>query len=788
MMSQSLSLDDLRAALPELTGTLRLKGLEGPVDIYRDHWGIPHIRAQSVHDAFFAQGFAHAQDRLWHMDYDRHRAYGRWAEFAGPVALEQDVLLRRFRLGASAQADYAALNAETRAMLDAYAAGVNAFLQSTTRLPIEYRLLDASPEPWQPWDACAIFKVRHISMGVWQLKLWRTRLLRRLGPELTAKLCEGYQPGHVLIVPPGADFSGPAMSGLQEFWEGSSTLALLSELEAGSNSWVVAGSHTASGQPLLAGDPHRPLDTPNVYYQNQVACPEFDVIGLSFAGIPGFPHFGHNHAVAWCVTHAHADYQDLYIERFDPENPRQYEFRGAWQQAEHYHEQILVRGESPRDIEVTVTHHGPVILGDPACGYAIAFRYSATAAPNLGFNAFLPMLQADSAAAIEEAMRPWVDPCNNFLYADVHGDIGYLMRGEVPIRSLANAWLPVPGWTGKHEWQGAIPFAALPRVRNPETGYIVTANNRIASDDYPYYLAIDYAPGFRARRILDRLQALTKADGDVMAAIHADRLSLLGRQFAGLVNDVEPPDDLAAQALALLRTWDGQMSADSVPATIYSVWRDHLLRAWLEPALGPLAQEAFGSESQGGVIHLSRFRARLPSFIQADDRTLLPSGATWPSLMGTTLAQAVTWLRQKFGDDLRSWSWGRLHGTAPKHVLAATFPELAAVLNPTSLPMGGDGDTVQAASYLPGAGYRLSSTSVARYVFDLADWRRSAWVVPLGASGHPGSPHYADQAPTWAVVQLHPMLYDWADIESGAETRQRLAPSTSTPPKIKRQS
>jgi penicillin amidase len=776
-MSTMLTHDDLRAALPDLTGTLRLPGLQAPVEIYRDGLGIPHIRAQSVRDAFFAQGFAHAQDRLWQMDYDRRRAYGRWAEYAGPIAVEQDMLMRRFRLEASARADYQAVNAETRAMLDAYAAGVNAFLSSTTRLPIEYRLLGVAPEPWQPWDACAVFKVRHISMGVWQLKLWRARLLRRLGPELTARLCEGYQPGQALIIPPDVDFSGPALNGLRELQAGSAALALLPELEAGSNSWAVSGSRTAAGRPLLAGDPHRALEVPNVYYQNHLACAEFDVIGLSFPGVPGFPHFGHNRHVAWCVTHANADYQDLYIERFKPDDPGQYEFCGQWRPAEQYRETILVRGESPRHLEVTVTQHGPVILGQPQRGYALAFRYTATAAPNLTFNALLPMLRAESAEALDEAMRAWVDPCNNFLYADVHGTIGYLTRGQVPKRSMANAWLPVPGWTGAHEWQGVIPFEEMPRLRNPDIGYIVTANNRIVGDDYPHYLAIDYSPGFRARRILDRLRRLTQADVADMAALHADRLSLLARQFLPLFERIAPLDAAAERAKALLQCWDGGMEADSVPATIYSVFRDHLLRMLLEPRLGPLAPEAFGKEPGGGVIHLSRLRARLPGLIQADDRTLLPAGGDWSALMATALQRAVDWLRQQLGEDWRDWQWGRLHRTAPQHPLAASFPEAAAWLNPPGFAVGGDGETVQAGAYMPGAGYTVSSTSVARYVFDLGDWRRSAWVVPLGASGHPGSPHYADQAPAWAAVQLHPMSYDWADIRGAAETVQRLEPS-----------
>jgi penicillin G amidase len=775
-MTPSLTPDGLKVALPELTGTLHLKGLEGAVDIYRDRLGIPHVFARSVHDAFFAQGFVHAQDRLWQMDYDRHRAYGRWAEYAGASAVTQDVLFRRFRLQASAKADYAAVNAETRAMFDAYAAGVNAFLHSTTRLPIEYQLVNATPEPWQPWDACAVFKVRHIHMGVWQMKLWRARLLRHLGPELTAKLCEGYQTGQPLIVPPGVDFSGPVLNGLKALQEGEGALAFLSELGAGSNSWAVSGRRTTTGRPLMAGDPHRALETPNIYYQNHVACPDFDVIGLSFAGIPGFPHFGHNQAVAWCVTHAFTDYQDLYIERFNPDNPRQYEFRGAWREAARYSEVIQVRNGAPQAIEVTVTHHGPVILGDLAQGYALAFRYTATAEPNTGYHALLPMLKAQSADDLEESMRPWVDPGNNFLFADVHGNIGYLTRGQVPLRSMANAWLPVPGWTGAHEWQGMIPFAELPRLRNPAAGCIVTANNRLVGDEYPYHLGIDYFPGYRARRILDRLEALTHIDAPAMAAIHADRLSIPGRELAQLLARVEPQDALSAQAKALLQQWDGRMEADSVAATIYAVCREFLLRSVMEPRLGPLAREAFGRELSGGVIFMAHFKARLTTLIQENDRSLLPADTEWDTLLAQALAQASDWLRQALGDDPHAWQWGRIHRTAPQHTLAGAFPDCAQLLNPPSHAMGGDGDTVQAASFIPGAGYALSSTSVARYLFDLDDWQRSAWVVPLGSSGHPGSPHYADQSATWAQLELQPMLYDWQRIQSEAETTQRLEP------------
>jgi penicillin amidase len=776
-MKRSL-IDDLQAAVPECRGKVWLGGLAHPVEIYRDRLGIPHIRAQTVHDAFFAQGFVHAQDRLWQMDYDRHRAYGRAAEYLGASAVPHDSLLRRLCLETSARADYDAVNAEARAMLEAYAAGVNAFLQAIPRLPIEHQLLDATPEPWQPWDACAVFKVRHVfTGGAWQAKLWRARLLRHLGPELTAKLYADDASDQPLIIPPGVDYCGPALNGMEALRAGETFVGLLQDVEGGSNSWVLAGHRAATGSPLLAGDPHRALDTPNVFYQNHLTCPAFDAVGLSFPGVPGLPHFGHNRAVAWCITTAMADYQDLYIERFHPGDPQLYELKGQWRQVQRHREVIHVRGGQPVEIDVSVTHHGPVILGDPMHGYALALRYTAIAEPNATFNALLPMLRANTVDEFEEALRSWVDPCNNVLFADIHGNIGYRTRGQIPVRSRANAWLPVPGWTGEHEWQGVIPFEAMPRLRDPEAGFIVTANNRIADDSYPHYLTLHYEPGFRTRRIRERLHFLRAASAQDMAGIHADRVSIPAQAFVAMLARVDPGDTLSAQAKSYLQEWDGTMAPDSVAATVYAVCREQLTRLVMEPMLGPLTREALGGGLYGTLMPLSQLRERLLIMMQADDRTLLPAGEDWTSLLANALRQTSAWLRQGLGDEPQRWQWARLHRTAPRHPLVAQFPELTEWLNPPSVATGGDGDTVQAASISASAGYTVGSSSVARFVFDLSDWQRSAWVVPLGASGHPGSPHYADQAATWAAVQLYPMLYDWAQIAAEAETEQSLQPS-----------
>ena len=774
MATVSITSGDLRGALPNTSKDVCIGGLDGAVDIYRDARGIPHVRAGSVHDAFFGQAFATAQDRLWHMDYDRRRAYGRWAEYAGESAVEQDVTMRRFQIGPTVEADYAAISGEARAMLEAYAAGVNAFIETTQALPIEYNLVGGRPEPWRPWDCLAVYKVRHIMMGVFETKLWRARLVNALGPERAAELLRGYQPDYLLIVPPGVPYDGPVLDGLEELERGLGNIDWMRETDAGSNSWAVAGSRTASGKPLMAGDPHRGLDTPNVYYQNHVACPEFDVIGLSFPGCPGFPHFGHNAHVAWCVTHAGADYQDLYVERFDRDDPPRYELKGDWKRADIRRETVVVRDGESVDLEVAVTGHGPIIAGEPSSGYGIAFKYTSTAEANHGPESILGMLTSRSADEMDESMRNWVDPCNNFLFADVDGNIGYLNRGQVPVRSMANAWLPVPGWTGEHEWEGLIPFEDLARLRNPDTGYIVTANNRIVGDDYPYYIALDSAPEYRARRITERLKAIEGATVADMGSVHAERVSIPARIYSELLAEIEPMDEMSGRAKDRLAGWDGSMDADAVAPTIYSAFRRMLHRHVYGHLLGPLAGDALGATGRGAPGHLRGLDSLLVTKASRGDRSMLPPGVNWKALAAQALSEAVSDLRGGLGDDMDSWRWGRVHHTRPRHTLSDAFPDLAPLLDPPSLPLGGDGDTPQAASYSPANPFVMTSTSVARYVFDTADWDNSAWITPLGASGHPGSDHYADQAPVWGELNLMPMTYSWDRITEEAASRQRL--------------
>jgi penicillin amidase len=753
---------------------VQLDGLDGDVEILRDEWGIPHVRAGTVHDVCFGQGWVQAEDRLGQLEYDRRRAYGRWAEVAGRPAVAFDVFARRCRLAAAARREYEALAEPARAALDAYAAGVNAWLAANPALPPDLELAGVRPEPWHPWDCCAIFLVRHVVFANWQKKLWRGRLAAALGPEAAVRI-EGVDArAQPLIVPPGewATAAAPDPTGLEPLLR---SMAATAELAPGSNAWALHGSRTASGLPLVAGDPHRFVETPGVYAQIHLACDEFDAVGLAFVGVPGFPHFGHNERVAWGVTNANGDYQDLYVERFAPDDASRSEFAGGWRAVDHRRETVEVRGADPVEIDCYETHHGPVVFGDPATGPALAMRSTALAEPSTGLNVVVAMLGSRTLEELDGVMRHWVDPVNNLVSADVDGHIAYRTVGRIPVRSHANAWGPVPGWTGEHEWDGLVPYDELPHVVDPELGAIVTANQRIVGPGYPHHLGLDHARPDRAIRVSERLAPLRAATAADMASVHRDRRSIGADLWVERLVQLDPEDDFERAALDELAEWDRVMDPGSAAAAVYAATRDAACRVVAHhPDLESL-RLPYPNEPSGTYQPLElRLWVALPALLEAEDPALLPRGRTWPQVLAESLSEGVGFLRTALGDDVRAWRWGALHVSAPTHPLSATHPEWAGRLDPPPVEMGGEWDTVFSAAHTAGYGFKVTTASVARYVFDLADWDSSGWIVPTGASGDPDSPHFADQRAQWAAGELVPIRYTSAAVEAGVRSRVRL--------------
>ncbi|WP_424814491.1 penicillin acylase family protein [Roseococcus sp. YIM B11640] len=767
-MNQEELREAARKAVPELEGELRVPGLQAGVTILRDELGVAHIRAGSMHDAFFAQGFCHAQDRLFQMELNLRRALGRSAEWLGASAFGADALSRRLGVEAASRRDAAALGADAKAMIEAYAAGVNAFIASGAPVPIEYRLLGATPEAWEGWHTIAVMRRLGLLMGSVWFKLWRAAALPVAGQN-TTKLRYDDGGRDFLLMPQGAEADrwraslrdlAPAIAALME-------AAAPDATGGGSNNWAVGPELSGTGRPLLAGDPHRVLEMPNMYAQGHLACPEFDVIGLTVPGVPGFPHFAHNGKVAYCVTHGFADIHDLYVERFDAD-ARHAMFRGMWEPVARRVETVAIRGEKPREVEIVETRHGPVIAGEPASGHALALKSVQFAETDLSFDCLPRMVRADDVRSLYEATRGWGLIDHNLVAGDTQGHIGWLLRAMLPKRGRECGWLPMPGWTGEHEWQGWIPFEEMPVLHDPDGHVIVTANNRIAADDHPDYLLTDCHPPYRARRVaaLLRDDPTTRTPAG-SAAIHGDVQSQPAGDFVKRLAALGGCSGAAEKLRAEIAGWSGRMEAGSATAARYIAFRLALTRRFAAASgLGDLAGHPYLAPPPG-VAPLTQLWWTLPALLRADDESLL-RGESWDGLMQAALDEVA--------EGPPPENWGEVHKPKLAHPLSALFPEAASVLDPVAQPIGGDGDCVMANGLIAPLGPRTAYGALSRYAFDVGDWENSLWTVFHGTSGHPGSPHYADQHKTWASAKMTPMRYGWEGLEESTKARQVLKP------------
>ena len=521
-----------RRSLPQVSGQMRLSGLNDNVEILRDRWGVPHIYAQDRQDALFAQGFVHAQDRLWQMELQRRAATGRLSEIFGHRTLNIDRVFRRLGFHRSAQREIDA-QASGTAMdsLVAYTEGINAAVRQMVVLPPEFLLLRHEPEPWTFIDSLSWGRLQawRISSN-WDSEILRYMLAARLDVETLAQVEPQYPAGQPLTVPAGAA-SGPAdtefvprLADLLPFGGG-----------GGSNAWAVAGWRTESGKPILASDPHLGPQMPAVWYEVHLDAPDLRVAGASIPGLPGVL-IGHNDRIAWGITASFVDVQDLYAEQIDNQNPTRYRSGDSWREGEAVRESIVVRGESePWIEEVLVTHHGPIV--GPPLGFEdppLAVSSTIDRTTNL-LEGFLEINQAGNWEEFRAALAKLEAPTLNYVYADQDGNIGYQLAGRVPIRGKGNGLLPAPGWDPQYDWEGFIPFEQLPTCLNPAAGYVVSANNKIVDDDYPFLLSHEWVAGYRAQRLSDLLGMAEGLNIDRARTVQLDNYSIPARELVELV-------------------------------------------------------------------------------------------------------------------------------------------------------------------------------------------------------------------------------------------------------------
>ncbi|MBO4207702.1 GNAT family N-acetyltransferase [Micromonospora echinofusca] len=676
--------------------------------IHRDRWGVPHLWADTVDDLARLQGRAAALDRAWQIEVERWRSEGRLAAHVGPGERGWDRFARRARLDDTARRCFDRLAPETRRWVTAYVDGVNDGLAEGAAGAPEFAAAGCAPGRWRPWSPLGVFLIQHILFATFPQKLWHAHVAATLGPDARDLFA----------------VEGPSGSG--------------------SNAWVLPGDPATGRAPIVAGDPHRILELPGIYQQVRLACPEFDVLGFAFPGVPGLPHFGHAGDVAWAVTNAMADYQDLYREQVRRDGDRILVRDGdGWVPARHHVEHIEVRGGDPEPVEVVETPRGPVVDHDRHTGEALSLRIPSRVEERLGFDALLPLLRARTAEDVTGALRSWVEPVNSVLVADRTGTVRHLVAGLVPVRDERCRREPVPGWDPRYAWRGAY----LPMTVTPVDGIAVCANDRRAD---VAHVGVDFAPPHRARRIRDLLDAGVPAH-----AVHVDT-RLAAPTLRDLLARVDA-DALSAPAAVLrqrLTGWDGRMAADSTDAGAFAAWRAALVRRLHDhPVLRPLrAAGRYDDLFAPWTDPLARIGHALDGVVAGLHR-----------LGGDVVPAAVAALEDVAADG-PPVAWGRRHLLHPVHLGVAPTVDAAVAAMREVVALSGDTDCVLSTASVPGVSDACWRGPVARYVWDLTDRAASRWVVPFGASGRPDDPHFADQLPRWAGGDLIPVVTDWRQL------------------------
>ena len=781
--------------LPQIDGSASLPGLHQEVTVERDRWGVPHLRAASVEDLAEAQGYVMAQDRLWQMDLLRRVARGQLSEILGPRTLPFDKEFRTYGFARAAERDATLLDPESRKVMEAYARGVNQFIEQHKRnLPLEFSLLRYAPKPWQPSDTLAISGYMYRTLtDTWQRELNRAKVAERAGVDRAKDLfseeaaMDHFVVGDPKVIDDGSQRSAahsddedddddmqpdPVLKAGREASSGvprdqsapdlTSALAesmqnYLEESQSeirqglGSNNWVVSGAHTVTGKPLLANDTHLDLSIPSIWYEIHLTAPGWNVKGFTLPGAPMII-IGHNDRIAWGFTNNGADVQDLYVETFNPASLDQYRVKGAWTKAQLFDEIIRIKGQPDEHLKVTVTRHGPVVLREGDKGYAL--RWTATEPGGLA-NSYNWLGKAHNWKEFHETMKRVWGPGQNAVYADVEGNIGFLMAARVPVRKKGRGEVPVPGDTDDYEWTGYIPFEQLPQALNPESGLILSANARVVGPNYKPYLTDRWEEPYRTARIYDLLHDRHDLRAQDMLKVQTDTYSFphvfLADQLSAAAKTAKPKDARAQKLIEGLKDWNGIAEADSPEVSFLHAVRRAALDLLLAPFLGK---------------ETNLYQWRSTTFLQ---RVLTDRPAKWlptayksyDELLTAAADLAVTNLAtQSKSERVEDWAWKRFNSLDMFHPIGREGL-LKRFLSITDKPQSGTVYSVRAATKTHGPAMR--------FVGNPGNWDESILLIPVGQSGQPGSSHYSDQFSYW--YEGRPIFAPFSDADE-AKTRK----------------
>jgi penicillin amidase len=762
-----------RRNLPQTDGRIKVEGLIEPVEVIRDHWGIPHIIAKNPSDLFFAQGYTHAQDRLWQMELNRRTAQGRLSEIFGDIALDTDRTVRTFGFNRLAKTDWDLYDDFAKEALVAYTKGVNSYLEANqSKLPVEFTLIRHQPEPWHPLDSIAFIRIMMWQLShSWYSEIVRAQVIEATNPEKAAELEIHYPEQNPTTLPTGIDFNLLDSEGKLSKAPGP-----FINRGIGSNAWAVSGDKSVTGKPYLCNDMHLQISLPSLWYQVHLAAGKYQVTGVTLPGVPGV-QVGHNAHIAWGMTLAFSDCEDLFIERFNPDSPDEYLTEDGWKEAEIITERINIKGEANPHLEkIVITRHGPVV--SDVAGYTqerVAVN-SMALRTSIAFQGWLVLNQATGWDEFVEAMSLIDAPQLGVTYADTEGNIGFWVTGKVPIRENGNGQIPVPGWTGEYEWVDVVPFDQMPHSFNPECGYVLNCNNRIIPEDYPYYLGNEWMNGYRARRITDVLESKDKFSPDDFKKLHLDFTCLPGLELLPHLHGFTSDDPEIQKAVEILNNWDGKLNPESIGGTIYEVVRYTLVRNLLEPTLGEdLCNKIMGQGFHPLLLSSNEFYGHdtvtMLRLLDNQNSWWVQNAGGKSEVVNKSLKQALNWLIDELGSDMSTWHWGKIHRVNFQHALSLQKP-LDHVFNRGPFPIGGDTDTPCQTAMFPNDPYDNQAWAPSfRQIVDLSDLSQSVAVIPPGQSGQLGSPHYDDLIDPWITGEYFPVLWTKDQIEKASKAR-----------------